>query len=935
MPAVATVTRQALDLSEKASFPRYKTFVKLASKPPKERSSTDVSTLAEILRHLPYFEQNRLTTLQRRQIASHMRFKTYRTAFSTVFSEGSEGRTFYIIVVGAVSVCVAQQGVGVKEVARLGAGMSFGELALFHHRFKRSATVTTTCATQLLELTLGDYNTCLRSIHEKALTDKESFLRNVPFLENLSDEEVQQLARVTHVRRYAVGSVLAEQGTFVDNVKFFSIVKVGQVDVLRRAPRHAGMASGEAAPLVRLARLSSYDVPTAYEHFDGITDHAARVLNRTTVVAATIVEMAYVARFDLVARIKPVTLMNIQYRCMRTPSGAHVDRMHVQRSNWQEYKKELVYDITTKPDKSTWAAFRTVAERLPLRDEPRLKTVNAVIKKRNAAASRPSFAGLSGTGKWKAAFGRARVMRTLNPEAARDADIMDRVRTGALETPLQMALKTPGKLSIDFGIGEHGHLPHGMEEGTGDGSALSPVGDAGAGAAGSDTQAGTGAALSPTSTTAPASTSRSAAPEAASPDSAGEGDPLDAHSVMPPGVLGKAMWETGGQGYEQQHRRHLELMRRDPRTTIVKNRWEDEMRKSRRRAMVQTASGTTLGRPSTAPDPSTRQPVSAAAARSLNPHAMARMSREQLYDVMGDAPTMDIGSTMWSPVLAAQLEMEQAQRPNRVGAQSKAAAAGRQQHKARREVIERAAASRPPSATLLSRDVRHAVQSKLAEGKDAATMAGRAAAKLRIAAAKRPVSSGSMRSQRSRRSQRSHRGRRRVRAGGVSSPPSLSPKSRSGVGRSRPSSGSSGATARDRVAAMANGFLRPDSDTPTHRHVGESGLSGALKTITAAHSDVRERREQADHGPMSPLHRALGRRPGSATPKGGQLPRPSSRYSVLSAPEAAGFGADAESDDSDSRPGTAAANFARGGGERSVRDEVEEVLRSSMTVHGS
>ena len=66
---------------------------------------------------------------------------------TAVVAQGDSGNTFYLIAVGEVRVMVAEA--GDKEVARLGVGMFFGEMAVVS-RQPRSATVITTKPTRLI-----------------------------------------------------------------------------------------------------------------------------------------------------------------------------------------------------------------------------------------------------------------------------------------------------------------------------------------------------------------------------------------------------------------------------------------------------------------------------------------------------------------------------------------------------------------------------------------------------------------------------------------------------------------------------------------------------------------------------------------------------------------------------------------------------------------
>ncbi|HET6343468.1 MAG TPA: cyclic nucleotide-binding domain-containing protein [Myxococcota bacterium] len=68
-------------------------------------------------------------------------------AGTMIVSQGESGQDFYLIAVGEVRVLVAEA--GDKEVARLGPGMFFGEMAVIS-RQPRSASVETTQSSQLI-----------------------------------------------------------------------------------------------------------------------------------------------------------------------------------------------------------------------------------------------------------------------------------------------------------------------------------------------------------------------------------------------------------------------------------------------------------------------------------------------------------------------------------------------------------------------------------------------------------------------------------------------------------------------------------------------------------------------------------------------------------------------------------------------------------------
>lgn len=97
-----------------------------------------------------------------------------------VVREGEQGRTFYLVVAGEVRVLVEQ---GAKEVARLGAGAFFGEIAVMTKQ-PRSATVECTQPVEIIAFdreavlpVLADYPKVREIIGEVGLQRTEANLQ--------------------------------------------------------------------------------------------------------------------------------------------------------------------------------------------------------------------------------------------------------------------------------------------------------------------------------------------------------------------------------------------------------------------------------------------------------------------------------------------------------------------------------------------------------------------------------------------------------------------------------------------------------------------------------------------------------------------------------------------------------------------------------------
>lgn len=96
------------------------------------------------VRGVPIFQELRDDFLVR--LASAMDELSF-PAKHTIFTQGQEGRSLYIVVKGQVRVHI-----GERDLANLGPGTCFGEMSLFDAE-PRSASVTTVAACECLVLT--------------------------------------------------------------------------------------------------------------------------------------------------------------------------------------------------------------------------------------------------------------------------------------------------------------------------------------------------------------------------------------------------------------------------------------------------------------------------------------------------------------------------------------------------------------------------------------------------------------------------------------------------------------------------------------------------------------------------------------------------------------------------------------------------------------
>jgi CRP-like cAMP-binding protein len=118
--------------------------------PPAEPSRiTPVASVSDELKRVPLFSE--LNQRQLKRLAEHFRERELQPGTAVVQEQKMSGVGFFVITDGEAVVSV-----GGEEVARLGPGSHFGELALISER-ERTATVTAQTLLRCLEIPFWDF----------------------------------------------------------------------------------------------------------------------------------------------------------------------------------------------------------------------------------------------------------------------------------------------------------------------------------------------------------------------------------------------------------------------------------------------------------------------------------------------------------------------------------------------------------------------------------------------------------------------------------------------------------------------------------------------------------------------------------------------------------------------------------------------------------
>jgi len=145
-------------------------------------------------------------------------------AGGTVMTQGEDGDYFYVVDSGTVKVIVSG-----TEVATLGAGDSFGELALMYFA-PRAATIAVDTDAVMWAMDRVTFRSMLLDSTARKRATYESFLATVPLLSPLEAYERSKIADILKPQTITSGAAIVTEGDAGD---CFFIIESGTADATK------------------------------------------------------------------------------------------------------------------------------------------------------------------------------------------------------------------------------------------------------------------------------------------------------------------------------------------------------------------------------------------------------------------------------------------------------------------------------------------------------------------------------------------------------------------------------------------------------------------------------------------------------------------------------------------------------------------------------
>lgn len=173
-----------------------------------ERTEEELAVISQVLSSLKCF--SRYSSCVLKELARKIAFESFEQG-RVVVRQGDIGYSFYFIIHGSVLVEIQDKGSksGTNHIiGELGAGASFGELALINQESRRRATIVCQQDCEFLIVDKPDFDTILRIVHESEWKTRHNFFRTHPVFQQLEENQLSYLIETSVTEEYNPGSVI-------------------------------------------------------------------------------------------------------------------------------------------------------------------------------------------------------------------------------------------------------------------------------------------------------------------------------------------------------------------------------------------------------------------------------------------------------------------------------------------------------------------------------------------------------------------------------------------------------------------------------------------------------------------------------------------------------------------------------------------------------
>ncbi|CAD8113938.1 unnamed protein product [Paramecium primaurelia] len=301
--------------------------------PPKERTDDHIKEISVLVQGVKFLSRYRDKPYYN-ELCRNLYVKTFQQR-KTIFKQGDKGTCFYVILSGIVKIyaneptCFPGQ-FKKREVAVLGKGNCFGEIALFFGS-QRTATVIAESECDLLMLDRDVFQQYIQGDSETLdlqstnLKDVRHFLKKVQQFSYFTSEEITQISTKCLKQTLKQQTIILKQGVVPKSI---FIIKSGRVRVIKKID----VGNYELDELEQGSIFGDYACLT-----NNISDY--------TYITSMPSEIIQINGFDLKQYVSQENLNKYIESIRFYPEPETLCQMQVEDQQWKEYKKQLIQNV--------------------------------------------------------------------------------------------------------------------------------------------------------------------------------------------------------------------------------------------------------------------------------------------------------------------------------------------------------------------------------------------------------------------------------------------------------------------------------------------------------------------------------------------------------------------------------------------------------------
>jgi len=246
-----------------------------------------------------------------------------------------------------------------KTVAILVAGEGFGGISIrAQDHGRRKASVIAEERSELIQLHADDYRELILKHEDKKLLGPTQFLKSIRAFKAVEDTDLRDLALISYVKTYPIGSYIWEQSTPLNDLEYVGIIRMGRCKISKLV-----FKNGQEIPYTKYNMCNQtedqiIEFEIGYKSIGNIiTDLAALAVNTcrhhsASVIADTCVEICFLPKHAVnYALRKGTSRLQFQQFLSSYPNEMKTKAFVEEIQDWKRFQGKFVRSVLLETER--------------------------------------------------------------------------------------------------------------------------------------------------------------------------------------------------------------------------------------------------------------------------------------------------------------------------------------------------------------------------------------------------------------------------------------------------------------------------------------------------------------------------------------------------------------------------------------------------------